>query len=99
MKKPVQNPREVAEIVAIQALNFLASDPGRLGLFLAETGIGPKTLRKSAADPQFLTSVLDFVLRDEATVKAFAEASKLHPTNIAAAREALGDPKWERDVP
>jgi hypothetical protein len=43
--------------------------------------------------------VLDFVLRDDATVKAFAEASKLHPTNIAAAREALGDPKWERDVP
>jgi Protein of unknown function (DUF3572) len=99
LKKPVQNPREVAEIVAIQALNFLASDPGRLGLFLAETGIGPETLRKSAADPQFLGSVLDFVLRDDSTVKAFAEASKLHPTNIAAAREALGDPKWERDVP
>jgi hypothetical protein len=99
LKKPVQNPREVAEIVAIQALNFLASDPLRLGLFLAETGIGPETLRKSAADPQFLGSVLDFVLRDDLTVKAFAEASKLHPTNIAAAREALGDPKWERDVP
>ena len=99
MKKPVQNPREVAEIVAIQALSFLAGDSARLGAFLAESGIGPETLRKSAADPQFLTSVLDFVLRDEATVKAFAEASKLHPTNIAAAREALGDPKWERDVP
>jgi hypothetical protein len=99
LKKPVQNPREVAEIVAIQALNFLASDPGRLGLFLAETGIEPETLRQSAADPQFLSSVLDFILRDDATVKAFAEASKLHPTNIAAAREVLGDPKWERDVP
>ena len=44
MKKPVQNPREVAEIVAIQALNFIAGDPERLGLFLAETGIGPETL-------------------------------------------------------
>jgi len=99
LKKPVQNPREVAEIVAIQALNFLASDPGRLGSFLAETGIGPETLRQSAADPRFLSSVLDFILRDEATVKAFAEASKLHPTNIAAALEVLGDPKWERDVP
>jgi len=99
LKKPVQNPREVAEIVAIQALSFLASDPGRLGLFLAETGIGPETLRQSAADPQFLGSVLDFVLRDDATVKAFAEASKLHPTNIATARDVLGDPKWERDVP
>jgi len=47
--------------------------------------------------------VLDFVLRDDATVKAFASASELHPTNIAAARQvlgdALGDRPWERDVP
>lgn len=99
MKKPVQNPREVAEIVAIQALGFVAGDAERLGAFLAESGIGPDTLRMSAADPRFLASVLDFVLRDEAAVKAFAKASELHPTNIAAAREVLGDPKWERDVP
>ena len=56
-------------------------------------------MRKSAADPRFLASVLDFVLRDDRTVTAFAKASELHPTNIAAAREVLGDPKWERDVP
>ena len=99
MKKPVQNPREVAEIVAIQALNFIAGQPELLGLFLAETGIGPDTLPKSAANPRFLASVLDFVLRDDATVKAFAKASELHPTNIAAARQVLGDPNWERDVP
>jgi hypothetical protein len=99
LKKPVQNPREVAEIVAIQALSFLAGDSARLGRFLAETGIGPETLRGAAADPQFLAGVLDFVLKDEATVKAFAEASGLHPTNVAAAREVLGDPHWERDVP
>jgi len=89
----------VAEIVAIQALSFIAGDPERLGMFLAETGIGPETLRKSAADPRFLASVLDFVLRDDVTVKAFAKVSELHPTNIAAAREVIGDPKWERDVP
>lgn len=99
MKKPVQNPREAAEIVAIQALNFIAGQPELLGLFLAETGIGPDTLRKSAANPRFLASVLDFVLRDDETVKAFAKASELHPTNIAAARQVLGDPHWERDVP
>ena len=99
MKKTVHNPREVAEIVAIQALSFVAGDPERLGLFLAESGLGPETLRTAAADPQFLGSVLDFVLRDDATVKAFADASKLHPTTIAAARQALGDPDWERDVP
>jgi hypothetical protein len=43
--------------------------------------------------------VLDFVMRDDTTVKAFSKASELHPTNIAAAHQALGDPQWERDVP
>jgi Protein of unknown function (DUF3572) len=99
LKKPVHNPREVAEIVAVQALSFIAGDVGRLGQFLAETGIGPETLRTAASDPHFVLHVLDFVLRDDATVKAFAAASQLHPTNIAAARQALSDPTWERDVP
>ena len=71
MKKPVHNPREVAEIVAIQALSFVAGDPERLGLFLAESVIGPETFRSAAADPPFLASVLGFVFRDDATVKAF----------------------------
>ena len=99
MKKPVQNPREVAEIVAVQALNFLAGDPTRLGRFLAETGIGPSNLRAAAAEATFLVSVLDFILRDDAAVKAFAKAAELDPTHVAAAREILGDPHWERDVP
>jgi hypothetical protein len=99
LKKNLQNPREVAEIVAVQALSFIAGDPERLGLFLAESGIGPETLRTAAADPRFLSSVLDFVMRDDATVQAFASISQLHPTNVAAAHQALNDPKWERDVP
>ena len=99
MRKSKRNPREVAEIVAIQALSFVAGDPERLGRFLAESGIGPETLRGAAADPRFLASVLDFVMRDDATVKAFAEASQLHLTNVTAAHQALNDPEWERDVP
>ena len=99
MRKSKRNPREVAEIVAIQALSFVAADPERLGAFLTESGIGPETLRSAASDPRFLAHVLDFVMRDDATVKAFAEVSQLHPTNIAAAHQALNDPEWERDVP
>jgi hypothetical protein len=99
LRKPTRNPREVAEIVAVQALSFIAGDPERLGAFLAESGIGPDTLRSAAADPRFLANVLDFVMRDDATVKAFADASKLHPTNIAAAHQALSNPELGRDVP
>jgi hypothetical protein len=99
MAKHRHNPREVAEIVAIQALSFVAGEPERLGLFLAESGIGPETLRSAAADPQFLVSVLDFVLRDDETVKAFAGASQHHPTTIMAARQALAEIGPEREVP
>jgi hypothetical protein len=99
MTKRTQNPREVAEIVAIQALSFVAGDPERLGAFLAETGIGPETLRSAAADPHFLASVLDFVLRDDTTVKEFAAASELDPATIGAARDVLAEDRSERDEP
>jgi hypothetical protein len=95
LRKPTRNPREVAEIVAVQALSFIASEPERLGAFLSESGLGPETLRSAAANPQFLAHVLDFVMRDDATVKAFAAVSQLHPTNIAAAHQALNDPGLE----
>lgn len=96
MKKAVQNPREAAELVGIQALTFVAGDAARLGAFLAESGIGPDTLRNSVSDPGFLAGVLDFVLRDDTTVQAFAAASQLHPTKIAAACEVLNEPAGER---
>ena len=80
-----KNPQEVAEFVAIQALSFLASDPERLGLFLTESGIGPQTLRTAATDPKFLAGVLDFIVRDDATVKAFADASQLTPEAVTNA--------------
>ncbi|MGB3447122.1 MAG: DUF3572 domain-containing protein [Xanthobacteraceae bacterium] len=99
MTKRAKNPRQIAEIVAIQALSFVAAEPERLGLFLAESGLGPDTLRSAATDPQFLAAVLDFVLRDDAMVKAFAISVELDPTNVAAARQVLGDPQWERDIP
>ena len=92
MKKSLQNPREAAEIVAIQAVSFIGGDTELLGRFLAESGLGPETLRRAASDSQFLVSVLDFVMRDDKTVNAFAAASGLHPTNVAAAHQALSDP-------
>jgi hypothetical protein len=99
MTNRTHNPREVAEIVAVQALSFIAGEPERLGVFLAETGIGPETLRSAAADPHFLASVLDFILRDDATVKAFAAASELDPATIAAAREVLDEGPPGRGMP
>jgi hypothetical protein len=91
--------RQVAETVAIQALSFLAAEPTRLGRFLAETGLGPETLRGAADSPEFLVNVLDFILGDEKLVEEFAEANELKPSTVGAAREALGGPSSEPDAP
>ena len=98
MTKRTFDPRETAEIVAIQALSFVAGEPERLGRFLAETGIGPETLRSAAKDPTFLAGVLDFLLHDEALLKAFSESSHLDAKIVDNARETL-EPRWESDVP
>jgi Protein of unknown function (DUF3572) len=99
MKARSHDARQVAETVAIQALSFLAADHTRLARFLAVTGLGPETLRGAAKSPEFLVSVLDFVLGDDNLVKEFAEAHELKPSTVGAAREALGGPSWERDAP
>ena len=99
MKARSHDVRQVAETVAIQALSFLAADHTRLARFLAETGLGPETLRGAAQSPEFLVSVLDFVLGNENLLKEFVEAHELKPSTVGAAREALGGPSWERDAP
>src|SRR3569833_3340333 len=79
-EKPSRTPAEVADIVAIRALAFLAGEPQLLGQFLSESGIGPQTLRASAADPRFLAGVLDFIMRKDDTVKAFSDFTQIPPT-------------------
>ena len=91
--------RQVAETVGIQALSFLAGEPALLGRFLAETGLGPETLRTAAKSPDFLLGVLDFVAKDPKLVEQFASSVDLHPTTVMAARQALGGGDWERDLP
>lgn len=93
------DPRQVAEIVAIRALEFLSREPEQLGLFLAETGLGPASLRSAANSPEFLTGVLEFILRDEKRVRAFAEASEFGPETITSAHIALSGQPWERETP
>jgi hypothetical protein len=99
MTKRTFTPGQVAETVAIQALSFLAQEPARLGAFLAETGLGPESIRAAAQDKSFLVGVLDFILNDEALIDDFGAAHDIKPRQLIAAREALGGPTWERDVP
>ena len=81
---------EAAEIVAIQALAFIAQDEERLGRFLAITGMGPAEIRAGARDRHFLAGVLDYLAGDEALLVQFTGQAGMHPTTIGIARRALG---------
>jgi Protein of unknown function (DUF3572) len=87
--------RETAEQFAVAALGFLAAEPDRLSRFLSLSGLGPENLRAAAADPAFLSSVLDYLLTDEPLLLAFAADQGQAPESIAAARRVLGGPPPE----
>jgi hypothetical protein len=87
---------DAAETIAIEALGFLAADPGRLGRFLAETGYDPGAIRSAATSPDFLAGVLDHLLADESLLLVFASQSGTEPKRIAAARRTLaGNPGYD----
>jgi hypothetical protein len=98
MKRPSSNARAAAEMLAIQALGFIAEEPERLGAFLNATGLAVERLRESATAPGFLVGVLEHMLADESLLLAFATSAAVHPTEVARARKALGR-EWERDIP
>jgi Protein of unknown function (DUF3572) len=98
MKRPSSAAREGAEMLAIQALGFIAEEPQRLNAFLNVSGLTLGRLRESATTPGFLAGVLDHMLADESLLMAFADSAAIDPADIARARGALGG-RWERDIP
>jgi hypothetical protein len=98
MKRRTSASREAAEMLAIQALAFIAEDPERMAAFLSVTGIAPEAIRAAAREPDFLAGVLEHMLGDESLLIAFADSAGVNPVGIARARHALGG-EWERDLP
>ncbi len=81
--------REFAETIALRALGWLAGHDELLPVFLGASGTAPGDLRERATDADFLGSVLDFILMDDAWVMAFCDAAGLAYTEPLAARSAL----------
>jgi hypothetical protein len=87
--RPEKMSEERAETLALQALAWLAADPERLGLFLAETGLGPAELKARAGDKAMLGGVLDHLLGREYLLLRFAEENDVDPAAAALARAKL----------
>ena len=85
---------EFAAQTAVGALGFLAADETRLERFLALSGLGPHNLRRAAADPAFLTAVLDYIAADEKLLVDFGQSIGLSPEKVMRARDMLsGTPR------
>jgi hypothetical protein len=81
-----------AEAVALRAFNYLASDAALIGDFLAQSGLGPDTIRSAAREPGFLAGVLAFVVEDENRLIAFSDATGDRPEDVMRAHLRLSPP-------
>ncbi|MFC7703083.1 DUF3572 domain-containing protein [Plastorhodobacter daqingensis] len=81
--------QDQAETVALRALAWLAGNEALLPIFLGATGTALTDLRDRAAEPEFLVSVVDFLLMDDAWVIGCSDALGLRYETLAQARAAL----------
>lgn len=78
-----------AEATALTCLTWLVGDDDLRGVFMGATGLTEDDLRARLSDPDFLASVLDFLLMDDAWVIRCGDATGLPYTDIGEARMAL----------
>ncbi len=81
--------QETAETVALKALTWMLEQDEIMQLFLAETGASMSDLTAVASEPQFLASVLDFLMLDDMTVIAACDAIGLPHDGLMQARASL----------
>jgi hypothetical protein len=98
MQKRPPYSQQTAEMLAVQALAFIAGDDTRLSSFIAATGIAAQSIRDAAREPNFLAGVLEHILADENLLIAFADSAGIDPAEMARAHRTLGK-VWERDLP
>ena len=80
---------EYAETIALRCLGWLVGNVDLLPVFLGTTGASEADLRTQARDPDFLGSVLDFLMMDDAWVVAFCDAEGLEYNVPMQVRMAL----------
>ena len=88
-KRPPKLDLDGAEWVAINGLSFLAGDAGRLGRFLALTGVGPAELAHDREAPEMLAAVLEYLLGDEPLLLEFAANAGHPPEHVQQAWDLL----------
>jgi hypothetical protein len=77
---------EKAEILALEALAWLAGNPDGISRFLAISGLEAADLRRAAGDRELLCSLLDFLLANEPLLLEFCRDASTSSPVIHRAR-------------
>ncbi len=87
--------RDMAEILALQALTFVVGDEKARNTFLTQTGLSGAEMRAAAATVEFQAGLLDFLTRHEDLLMAFCESEGIAPDVPARAHHVLAPPGTE----
>jgi hypothetical protein len=83
---------ERAEILALQALGWLAADEAGLERFLNLSGTGLDALKAGAGSRETALAVLDFLLLQEDLIQRFCEETSIPARDLHLAQHALERP-------
>lgn len=78
-----------AATLALQALAFLVASEPDMDRFLDQTGLDTASLRARADEPDFLASVLDFLLSNEELLLRFCDEASIDVRSVHMARHVL----------
>ncbi|WP_425043957.1 DUF3572 domain-containing protein [Primorskyibacter sp. S87] len=81
-----------AETLSLRALTWLVGNEDLLPVFLGASGATEADLRARAGDRDFLLSVLDFLMMDDAWIIGFCDAQNVPYEHPNLARAALAGP-------
>ena len=76
--------------VGLQAVSYVISEDTLRDRFMAVSGVDSESIRERLSEPDFLVSVLDFLIQHEPDLIDFAESSKLPPEQVVGAWRSLG---------
>jgi hypothetical protein len=91
MARTVAMSIEDAEVLALRALAFLATDTNRLTRFLTLTGLQPAALKQNANKHSFQAAVLSHLLQNESELLVFASEQQIAPDGFELALRLLNE--------
>jgi hypothetical protein len=80
---------ESAEVVALQAFEFIASSDEQLERFMTTSGFDPGSLGQLVQTRHGLAGLLDYLCGDESLLLAFCETANIGPQMPAQAQAVL----------